>query len=587
MYNEEKPEQKSATENQQRNETLIDANNLLRTQQDLVYAIIGGVSAAVVGGLFWAVVTVATNYQIGYMAIAVGLLAGFAVRYFGSGIDTHFGFVGAFFALVGCALGNLLSQVAFIANAESLSYFDTLTLLNIDLVLSIYKESFSPMDLLFYGIAAYEGYKFAFRPVSEDTLNLAKKGVLETTPFAKFRLPIVCVLFIIIMIGGYVISRGSEGAKVFYYESGAKKSAGEMSAGLENGFWSYWWENGQIQHTGFFKNGLQDSLWHFYDEDGILYRKGSFLRDTQQGSWVDYYTDGKVSSEGNYSMGRQEGPWTFYFENAKISQKGFYHLDFPDSTWEYYYENGKLSSKGAYNLGQSIGFWGYWNEDGSKAQELEFDSDGVSKTLNKWTDKSIPEIANGNGIYKEYFDNGLLAETGNIKDGYRTDRWEKNYATGKSMEQGEYKKGEYYLTNSWSPTGKAMVINGVGLFESYYDSAGSVYETGQIINGLRSGLWKTNSVFSGNVSVETNYSDGQPNGLYKSYYEDGSINSEGSFKAGKREGEWMWYFTNGSVETSVSFKNGKKEGVQPFYNDKDVLLRTELYENGKLLKAQF
>src|SRR4051812_10018311 len=82
----------------------------LRKQQDLPNALIGGLASAIVGAVLWAVITVATEHQIGYMAIGVGFLAGFSVRYFGCGIDFHFRIVGAFFALLGCALGNFLSQ---------------------------------------------------------------------------------------------------------------------------------------------------------------------------------------------------------------------------------------------------------------------------------------------------------------------------------------------------------------------------------------------------------------------------------------------------------------------------------------------
>src|SRR5687768_15131522 len=77
----------------------------LHKQQDPVYAIIGGLAAAMVGAVIWAVITVSTKYQIGYMAIGVGLLVAFSVRYFGGGIDKYFGIIGAFFALLGCALG--------------------------------------------------------------------------------------------------------------------------------------------------------------------------------------------------------------------------------------------------------------------------------------------------------------------------------------------------------------------------------------------------------------------------------------------------------------------------------------------------
>jgi hypothetical protein len=39
-----------------------------------------GLAAAILGAIIWAVVTVTTKYQIGYMAIGVGALVGFALR---------------------------------------------------------------------------------------------------------------------------------------------------------------------------------------------------------------------------------------------------------------------------------------------------------------------------------------------------------------------------------------------------------------------------------------------------------------------------------------------------------------------------
>jgi hypothetical protein len=36
--------------------------------------------------------------------------------------------------------------------------------------------NFSPIDLLFYGIAIYEGYKLSFRQVTEDELRAAARG---------------------------------------------------------------------------------------------------------------------------------------------------------------------------------------------------------------------------------------------------------------------------------------------------------------------------------------------------------------------------------------------------------------------------
>ena len=37
-------------------------------------------------------------------------------------------------------------------------------------MLELLKATFSPMDLLFYGLALYPGYRCAFRPISQDAL---------------------------------------------------------------------------------------------------------------------------------------------------------------------------------------------------------------------------------------------------------------------------------------------------------------------------------------------------------------------------------------------------------------------------------
>ena len=58
-----------------------------------------------------------------------------------------------------------------VANAEGLGYIETLVGIDYSLVPTAMKESFSIMDILFYGIAGYEGYKFAFRVFTNEDLS--------------------------------------------------------------------------------------------------------------------------------------------------------------------------------------------------------------------------------------------------------------------------------------------------------------------------------------------------------------------------------------------------------------------------------
>jgi len=132
--------------------------------QNLPMAILAGVVAGVIGAVIWAVISAVTNYQIGFMAIGVGLLVGVAVLHFGRGITPLYGVVGAVCALFGCVLGNVLTACYFIGDSEGL---ETLTVLNSIVgsggLIPLITETFQGMDLLFYAIAIFEAYRRSFR----------------------------------------------------------------------------------------------------------------------------------------------------------------------------------------------------------------------------------------------------------------------------------------------------------------------------------------------------------------------------------------------------------------------------------------
>lgn len=129
---------------------------------NLALALVAGIAAAIVGAIAWAIVTVTTEYQIGYMAIGVGLLVGFAVR-LGHGRDKIFALTGAVLALIGCLLGNFLSMVGFAAKSENVGFLHALSAINFANVPNVMISNFDVMDLVFYAIAVYEGYRFSVK----------------------------------------------------------------------------------------------------------------------------------------------------------------------------------------------------------------------------------------------------------------------------------------------------------------------------------------------------------------------------------------------------------------------------------------
>jgi hypothetical protein len=93
------------------------------------------------------------------MALGVGALVRFALR-IGNG-GKLFGILGAFLALFGCILGNYLSLIAFASTEQHVSFFTMLNNADPSKVISAMWEDLMSMSILFYALAAYEGYRFS------------------------------------------------------------------------------------------------------------------------------------------------------------------------------------------------------------------------------------------------------------------------------------------------------------------------------------------------------------------------------------------------------------------------------------------
>ena len=142
----------------------------LRSEQSLNLALATGIIVGLIGAILWGAISLATGYQIGYMAIAIGAGVGISMRTMGKGVDQIFGISGAIIAVLSCFIGNFLSIIGYMADYASISYFDALLNFDYGYFFPIMGESFSVIDILFYGLAGYEGYKFSFRVIDPNDI---------------------------------------------------------------------------------------------------------------------------------------------------------------------------------------------------------------------------------------------------------------------------------------------------------------------------------------------------------------------------------------------------------------------------------
>jgi hypothetical protein len=123
-------------------------------------AILAGLLAAFLGSLLWTVVQVAMNLQIGFVAIVIGIMVGYAVRVAGNGRTVLYGILGALLTFAGCLGGEIL---AILYNASSAQQ-SILDLLRTTDFVSLIGLIFTKMDVIsyvIYAIGVFEGYKLS------------------------------------------------------------------------------------------------------------------------------------------------------------------------------------------------------------------------------------------------------------------------------------------------------------------------------------------------------------------------------------------------------------------------------------------
>ena len=552
----------------------------LRSHQDISYAFIGGFFLSVICAIIWAVITVTTEYQIGYMAIGLGFVVGMGVRFFGAGIDPIYGFVGAFLALVGCLLGNLFSQVGFIANEQSWGYFETLSFLDLPTIILLYQETFSVIDLLFYAIAVYIGYKFAFRQVPAHAIQTGQLAPAN----ARLRLPLVIVFIVVLSGTGFALSKGVTGEQVFHYESGEVQARGQLVDGLEDGEWSFFHENGELQAVATFAAGVENGPWEWYYESGTVMRQGTYKNGLYDGSWLSFNELGILIDSSNYINGRLDGETRSYYENGNLMQTGQYKRDRQVGVWNTYFENGVLSAQGSFVDGEFSGLWKLMNEDGSPRHEMDYIDPNTIRILNAWDLSGKQIVKDGNGTYTSYYENTQKMDEGQVKDGKKVGTWTTYFQDGTKKEVGEYRDEKLYLISAWSASGEELVTDGSGMYTTYWVDGINKAEEGFFVAGLRHGKWVSYHPGTDVVQQEANYERGKLTGPNVSYYASGAVFAEGQLDADSKEGEWVWYYESGSLQCTVSFINDLKEGDQIFWSESGREAKKEVYKGGELIE---
>ena len=138
---------------------------------------------------------------------------------------------------------------------------------------------------------------------------------------------------------------------------------------------------------------------------------------------------------------------------------------------------------------------------------------------------------------------------------------------------------------SWSETmGDLVYREG-----TYYKKFTDVPFTGEVEgqtqglfkNGEREGSWVW-YYENGQLRRKGDYKNGKVEGSWVGYYEYGQLKSKGDYKNGEEEGSWVSYYDNGQLQYKGDYKNGKKEGYwEEYHKDGSVFtIGTGTFKDG-------
>lgn len=254
-----------------------------------------------------------------------------------------------------------------------------------------------------------------------------------------------------------------------------------------------------------------------------------------------------VDEDGNEFDLNYTGECKSYYENNQ--EKEIFRLEngLITGSFKSFYENGKLKERIEFLNGENTSEREEYYENGEKQYTVKISPDKTQTEHLWYHENGVPKklesrLVDNNeriGAYKEWHDNGQLAESGTyISDYTRDGEWLEYFKNGNKKLEAEFKNGQFLVQNSWKENGEQTLKNGTGIYIYDYSS-----------------------------------------------WEDHPDHNEHEYKDYKRHGKQFTY-TNGIISLYQEMENGVENGITRNYYKNGNLKRETLYKNGEEISKQ-
>ena len=331
-------------------------------------------------------------------------------------------------------------------------------------------------------------------------------------------------------------------------------------------------ECGARTGTRMFKAGDLDGAYTSYYDNGQLRMRATTHADKVDGLEEGFYADGTPEYTTTVANGVKQGPFTQYYADKTLERKGSYDKGEYDGAFAEYYSNGQVSEEGRFAHGKHIGAWRAYFVNGKTSVEKSYDEAGELHGLYHDYDEtghlfSDTEYAHGRTVRLRYFDqSGKVASDQVVKKGRVT-------VQALSAQGGKHATGTFVdgqMAGEW----QWFFADGGVREIAHYDDKGTrngpsefYYHGGQLQRRIRFAP------------------DGQENGYFEQFTQDGQPTMTGYYQAGQRHGLWKDYYANGRVSEEYEYYKGEQNGPARSYEPGGKLTQERLNEFGKLRRV--
>jgi antitoxin component YwqK of YwqJK toxin-antitoxin module len=231
---------------------------------------------------------------------------------------------------------------------------------------------------------------------------------------------------------------------------------------------------------------------------------------------------------------RNVGPYLRWYDSSKtqLASKSCYDAQGRKTgTALHWYEDGTLSRRSGYEAGELNGADIVYHRNGKAQFETHYSKGKKS------------------GPYRSFRQDGSLMSSGQYTDDKKTGNWSFYDATGRLT-------AEQSLADD--------KLNGPSV---YY----RVQKDTQPGDPRR-------------IDYKCEYKNGQKNGMYIEYYEDGTIYQTIEYRDGKKDGLMKEFFSSGEIKLEIPFRDDKRHGTMVEYARNGEIVYKWILENGDPVK---